>query len=337
MIKVGIYGATGYTGIELARLLWRHPEAQVAFATSQSNAGGTLAGVYPTAPPLPLTSPDEADPGSVDAVFLCLPHTAAAPVAAAAVSAGARAIDLSADLRLDSPEVYRQWYGVAHPAPHLLPAPYGLPEINRINIAGARWVANPGCYATAVLLAVYPLIKAKALMPSAPIIADAKSGVSGAGRTPKLTTHFAEVAGNFSPYNIGRAHRHVAEIEQELNRNGGAPGPLIFSPHLLPVDRGILATVYAQLDPDNAPAGAYHTLYQEMYRDEPRVHVLPAGQLATLSHAVRTYDCVLSLTPVDEFTLIIVSVIDNLLKGAASQAVQNFNLMFGLSESCGLE
>ncbi len=336
MIEVGIYGATGYTGVELARLLWRHPEAHIAFATSQTNAGATLDAVFPAAPPLPLFSPDQARPGDVEAVFLCLPHAASAPVADAALKAGARVIDLSADLRLDSPEVYARWYGVEHPAPHLLPVPYGLPEINRARIGGAQCVANPGCYATAILLALYPLVRSGALMRGAPIIADAKSGVSGAGRTPKVTSLFVEVNENFSPYSIGRVHRHLPEIEQEISRHGGAPGPLIFSPHLLPVERGILATLYAQLDPDNAPAGAFLSLFQDMYRDEPRVHVLPAGQLATLRHAVRTNDCVISLTPVDEHTLIVVSVIDNLLKGAASQAVQNFNLMSGLPETCGL-
>ena len=337
MIEVGIYGATGYTGLELARLLSQHPQARVAFATSQTHAGAKLSDVFPNAPALPLILPDHARPGDVDAVFLCLPHHESAPAAEAALAAGARVIDLSGDLRLDSAAAYARWYGAEHPAPHLLPVPYGLPEINRPRLAKATCVANPGCYATAILLALYPLLKADALAPGAPIIADAKSGVSGAGRALKLTSHFVEVSENFSPYSIGRAHRHLAEMEQEMHRIGGAAGPLIFSPHLLPVNRGILATVYAQLDPNNAPAAAFLTLYQDMYRDEPFVHVLPAGQLATLRHAVHTNNCVISLTPVDDYTLIVVSVIDNLLKGAASQAVQNFNLMFGLSETCGLE
>ena len=337
MLEVGIYGVTGYTGVELAQLLSRHPEARVAFATSQTYANVSLDTVFPTAPAIPLISPDQANPAEVDAVFLCLPHAASAPVADAALKAGARVIDLSADLRLDLPEEYARWYGVEHPAPHLLPVPYGLPEIhNRARIAQARCVANPGCYATAVLLAIYPLLKAGALAPGTPIIADAKSGVSGAGRALKLTSHFVEVNENLSPYGIGRAHRHLPEMEQEMRRLGGAANPLVFSPHLLPVERGILATVYAQLDADNASPGAFQALYQDIYSDEPRIRVLPAGQLATLRHAARTYDCVLSLTPVDAHTLIVVSAIDNLLKGAASQAVQNFNLMFGLPEPCGL-
>ncbi len=329
-ITVGIYGAAGYTGAELIRLLAGHPAARLVFATSTQDAGQPVPGTALTYIPH-----DAADPASVDAVFLALPHTASAPVAARARAAGTRAIDLSADLRLDTPEAFQEWYGAAHPNPELLPVPYGLPEINRAAIAGADVVANPGCYPTATLLGLYPLLAAHALAPGAPIIVDAKSGVSGAGRTPKASTHFVEVFGNLSPYNIGRAHRHTGEIEQEIARLDGGAGPLIFSPHLLPVDRGLLATIYATLAAPWPPAGL-QSLYEETYAAEPLVSVLPAGQLATLHHAQRLNICAISVTPVTATHVVIVSVIDNLLKGASSQAVQNFNLMFGLPETTGL-
>ncbi len=329
-IKVGIYGAAGYTGQELVNILARHPYAELVFATSNQDAGQPVPGTDRCYVPH-----EEAPLPDVDMVFLALPHQASAPVAGAAFAAGVKAVDLSADLRLDTPEAYKQWYNALHPFPSLLPVPYGLPEINRAAIAGASLVANPGCYPTAALLGLYPLLASHALAEDAPIIVDAKSGVSGAGRTPSSTTHFVEVFGNLLPYNVGRAHRHTGEMEQEIARANGKTGPLIFTPHLLPVDRGLLATIYVEL---NAPwAGvALQSLYEETYAAEPLVDVLPAGQQATLRHAVRKPNCAISLTPVTEKLVVIVSVIDNLLKGAASQAVQNFNLMFGLPETTGI-
>lgn len=331
-IPVGIYGATGYTGQELVRLLDQHPHASIRFATSESAAGQSLRAHNPTAPDILLTAAADAPLDAVEAVFLCLPHTRSAPLAAQALAQGARVVDLSADLRLDDPEVYAQWYKVAHPAPDLLPVPYGLPELGRDALAGARVIANPGCYATATLLATAPLVRCGALIPGAPLIVDAKSGVSGAGRTPKVHTLFCEVHGNFSPYSIGRAHRHLAEIEQVLAAQGDHNGAVIFSPHLLPTDRGILATVYAQVTDQDAAIEAITA----QYAAEPLVTVLSPGELATLAHVVRTPRAVLSLTPADANTLIVVAVIDNLLKGAASQAVQNFNLMWDLPETSGL-
>jgi len=329
-ITVGVYGAAGYAGQELVALLARHPGVTLAFATSNQDAGQPVPGTN-----LIYQAHEAVSPDAVDAVFLALPHTASAPIAAQAVQAGARVIDLSADLRLDTPESYEAWYGVPHPAPELLPVPYGLPEINREAIRGAPVVANPGCYPTAALLGLYPLLESHALAADAPIIVDAKSGVSGAGRTPKPTTHFVEVFGNLSPYNVGRAHRHTGEIEQEIGKLNGAAGPLIFTPHLLPVDRGLMATIYVQLA---APwsAAALQSLYEETYAAEPLVQVLPPGRHATLKHAVRTNGAAVSVTPATDTHVIIVSVIDNLLKGAASQAVQNFNLMFDLPETTGL-
>ena len=330
-IPVGVYGATGYTGLELIRLLSAHPHAEVRFATSESAAGTSLRASHPQAPDLPLVKAEDAPLDAVQTVFLCLPHTRSAPIAARALAAGVRVIDLSADLRLDDPDVYAQWYNVQHPAPELLPAPYGLPELGREKLRGARCIANPGCYATATLLATAPLARAGVLDPTHPLIVDAKSGVSGAGRTPKPHTLFCEVHGNFYPYSIGRAHRHLAEIEQELGRLG-AHGPVIFSPHLLPTDRGILVTAYAHVHDQAAARQAFAAAYA----DEPLVTLLPQGESASLAHVVRTPQTVISLHPATDDVLIVVAAIDNLLKGASSQAVQNFNVMWGLAETAGL-
>jgi len=331
-LRVGVFGATGYTGLELIGLLTAHPQVRIAFATSEGSAGRNLRQSHPQAPDLPLVAAADAPLDAVDAVFLCLPHTQSARAAARALDAGARVIDLSADLRLDDPAVYEQWYGAAHPHPELLPVPYGVPELGRDALIGARAIANPGCYATSVLLATAPLVRAGCLRADQPLIVDAKSGASGAGRTPKTNLLFGEVHGNFAPYNIGRTHRHIAEIEQELHKAGDGWGPLIFVPHLLPTDRGILSAVYAPVrDVDEAQAAL-----TACYAGEPLVQALPPGELATLAHVVRTPRAVLSLTPVTDGLLIVMVALDNLLKGAASQAVQNFNLMVGLPETLGL-
>lgn len=331
-MKVGIYGATGYTGLELVALLHAHPYVEIAFATSERLAGTSLRASWPTAPDIPLIAAEDAPLIQVETVFLCLPHTHSAPLAAQALGRGVRVVDLSADLRIDDPAVYEHWYKVPHPAPRLLPIPYGLPELGRDSLRGAKCIANPGCYATTVLLALAPLVGKGVLVPGAPLIVDAKSGVSGAGRAPKTNTLFCEVHGDFAPYNIGRAHRHIAEIEQVLAVHGHTGEPLIFSPHLLPTDRGILATIYVQVTDQSAARAAL----EEQYADEALVEVLPPGELATLRHVVRTPRAVLSTTPATDDTFIIVSVIDNLLKGAASQAVQNFNLMWNWPDTCGL-
>jgi N-acetyl-gamma-glutamyl-phosphate reductase len=332
-VSVGVFGATGYTGLELVRLLDKHPAAQIRFATSESSAGKSLRSSWPQAPDMPLITADDAPLDEVQAIFLCLPNTLSAPVAAKAAAQGTRVIDLSADLRLDDPAEYETWYKAPHPAPQLLPAPYGLPELgHRAEIARATYVANPGCYATAILLGLAPLVKADALLPNAPIIVDAKSGTTGAGRTPRQDTLFAEVHGNLSPYNIGRTHRHIPEIEQTLSKLGQEPGNLIFSPHLLPTDRGILASIYVQTHDAQAACSVIEAAYQA----EPLIDVLLRGELATLAHAVRTPRAALSLTAVGEQMLIVMVAIDNLLKGAASQAVQNFNLMMGCPETDGL-
>lgn len=330
MKRIGIYGATGYTGLELARILARHPGVEVSFVTSEREAGGSLRASWPQAPDWHLVSANDAPLGEVDFVFLCLPHTKSAQVAAMARAADVRVIDLSADLRLDTPERYARWYHGEHPAPELLPAPYGLPElVDRASIAAASAVANPGCYATTALLALVPLARAGLILPGTPLIVDAKSGVSGAGRAPKQNILFAELHGNFYPYSIGREHRHVGEIEQMLAGSGIEEGRLIFSPHLLPTDRGIVATSYVQVS-SAVKAGA---ALREAYAGEPLVRLLAAGEVATLNHVVRTPGAVISVHPVSEQMLIVVSALDNLLKGASSQAVQNFNLMAGYAET----
>ncbi|MCO5184186.1 MAG: N-acetyl-gamma-glutamyl-phosphate reductase [Anaerolineae bacterium] len=331
MIRAGIFGATGYTGFELVQILNRHPSVTIAFATSESYAGQTLDMIFPTAPAIELVRSEDAPLDSADTVFLCLPHAAAAATAVRALNAGLRVIDLSADFRLKDVETYNAWYGVAHPAPKLLnEAVYGLTEIARDQLPTARLVACPGCYPTSVLLAVKPILEAG--LATGTIIADSKSGVSGAGRAPKQHTHFVEASNNFSPYNIGRKHRHLPEIEQVMHWFDPDAPDLIFSPHLLPVPRGILSTVYIPVGAvDEATLRDLYTPYDT----EPFIHVLPAGQLATLAHVVHTNHCVMALTKVNGM-LIVTSAIDNLLKGAAGQAVQNMNVMFGLDETTEL-
>jgi N-acetyl-gamma-glutamyl-phosphate reductase len=268
-------------------------------------------------------------------VFLALPHGVSAQMAAKALASGVGVIDLSADLRLDTPEAYEQWYNHPHPHPELLPTPYGLPEINRENIVGKRLIAAPGCYPTTTLLGIFPLLHTHAVAPGRPIIVDAKSGVSGAGRDPKPNLHFVEVYSNFSPYNVGRSHRHVGEIEQEMRKLNDEVGTLIFTPHLLPLDRGLMASIYVELN-GSMTSDKVQDLYDEYYGQELLVNVLLQGQQATLKHVVRTNGCAISITPVTEKHIHITSVTDNLRKGAAGQAVQCFNLMYGFPETTAL-
>jgi N-acetyl-gamma-glutamyl-phosphate reductase len=326
VFAVGVYGATGYTGQVLMRLLAQHPNARIVFATSESSKE-TVEG-------LELVPVADAPLSSADVVFLCLPHGASGALAAKAVAAGVRVIDLSADLRLDTPDLYTKWYKHEHPAPHLLPAPFGLPEITRKNLIDAKWIANPGCHVTATLLALYPLAKAGALTAD-PIIADTKTGVSGAGKSLKLDSMFCEVYGDVKPYNIGRVHRHLPEIEQELHKLQSDVGPLIFAPHLVPVDVGLLATVYARVKTGWTLARV-REVFESAYTDEPLVTVLPAGRVARFRDVAHKNNAVVGISEGAGDTVIITSAIDNLRKGAASQAVQNFNLMVGLPETTGL-
>jgi N-acetyl-gamma-glutamyl-phosphate reductase len=333
-LKAGIYGVTGYTGCELATILERHPRVKIMFATSKTYAKQSLRDVFPAAPDLHLIPAEEADLGSVDVVFLCLPHAASAATGITALEAGVKVIDLSADFRFRDVTVYEEWYKVKHPAPHLLgEAVYGLTEFARDELRGTRLVANPGCYTTTTLLALAPLMQAQVEV-AGDIIVDAKSGVSGAGRTPKTNTLFVEVADNFSPYAIGRSHRHLPEMEQVIGWWHDRPPSLIFSPHLLPVPRGILANIYVN-GLETWSQAEVRALYAAAYGDEQFVEVLPAGNLATLAHVVCTNKCVISLTFTGK-TLIITSALDNLVKGAAGQAVQNMNAAIGLPEEMGL-
>jgi N-acetyl-gamma-glutamyl-phosphate reductase len=367
LIRAGIFGASGYTGVELAHLLTHHPRVALAFATSRTYAGQTLDHVIPGSPPVTLVPHDEAPLEGLDVAFLCLPHAAAAPTAARALAAGAAVVDLSADFRLRDADSYARWYGIDHPNPELLPeAVYGLTEYARELLPRTRLVANPGCYPTSILLALGPLLThpdAHTLV-RGPIIADSKSGVSGAGRAPKQHTHFVEVADNFTAYAIGRSHRHLPEIEQLVGhwwRGGGvaaavaakpstaaghdttprdalAAPSVLFTPHLLPVRRGILSTIYVPLS-TAIDAAVLRERYEAAYADEPFVSVFAEGREPSLAHVVGSNRCVMALdlipTP-DGPTLLLRSAIDNLLKGAAGQAVQNMNAMLGLPETEGL-
>lgn len=340
MIKAGIVGVTGYTGIELYRLLRNHPAAQVAWLTSQSYAGQRLSDVFPVPWDDSLVALENAPLEAADVVFLCLPHAAAMPAVAQVRAAGAKAIDLSADFRIHDRAAYERWYGVTHTEPGLLAeAVYGLPELHRAAIAAADVVANPGCYPTSVILGLTPLARAGWLRGQ--VIVDSKSGVSGAGRQAKLSNSFVEANENLSPYSIGYSHRHIAEMEQELalaaENHPVTDFQIIFSPHLLPVNRGILSTMYVTL-PDGVDEAAVRAAYDAAYAAEPFVHVLPAGKVATLQHTVHTNRCAIGLTFVPHSrTVIVTSTIDNLLKGASGQAVQNMNVLFGVAETTGIE
>ncbi len=334
MIRVGIFGVTGYTGIELVKILARHPQAQIAFATSDSYAGKKLSDAFPCAYDIPLIAHDAAPLDQIDAAFLALPHGASTDFAKRALNAGARVIDLSADFRLHDAAAYKKWYGLDHHAPELLPqAVYGLPEIHRAKIKGAKLIANPGCYPTSVILGLAPILRAGAS--DGTIIVDAKSGVSGAGRKATLSNSFVEVNENFAPYNIGRTHRHLSEMEQELQELDRKTS-LIFSPHLLPVNRGILSTMYVKLN-DGWNDETLRDLYVETYHNEPFVRILPSGQVASLAHSNYTNYCTISIHHVAAVgQAIVCASIDNLIKGASGQAVQNMNLMFGIEETTGL-
>ncbi len=333
MIHAGIIGASGYTGIELARLLQRHPQVELAFLTSESKRGGKLSDIHPAAPKLPLIALEEAPLAAADVVFLCLPHGVAAPTALEALQQGARVVDLSADFRLKDPATYEAWYHTPHVAPELLQsAVYGLTEFARDRLPAARLVANPGCYPTSILLPLQPIMQAN--LPAGTIIADSKSGISGAGRGPKQHTHFVEVAGNFGPYSIGRKHRHLPEIEQQLQAWSAHAPALIFSPHLLPAPRGIVSTIYIPLAGKAQPTHVQQLL-QAAYDSEPFIDVLEPGAPVSLAHVNYSNRCVISQTVAGD-VLILTAAIDNLLKGAAGQAVQNMNVMFGFCETEGL-
>ena len=332
-LKIGIMGATGYTGLELIRLLERHPQVAIEWLTSESHAGGRLSGTANVINDYSLISLEEAqkqDP--VDLVFVCLPHTAAMKAVAELVKKGIRVIDLSADFRLKDPNVYERWYNHPHSASELLEqAVYGLCEIHREAIRGTRLIANPGCFPTSVLLPLIPLIKAGYL--SGDVIIDSKSSISGAGRAAKASNLFCEVNESFYPYSIGYKHRHIAEMEEQLCVAGWKQPELIFSPHVLPVNRGILSTIYFN---SSASAEKVIECWRDTYANEQFVKQLPINTYPTLAMCSKTNYCLMSVTQGREDRLIITSAIDNLMKGAAGQAVQNMNILFGYPEETGL-
>jgi N-acetyl-gamma-glutamyl-phosphate reductase len=336
MIKAGIINVTGYAGVELARILARHPEVEIATVTGRSAAGKRLSEVFPHLAAIDATITEDLTE-SVDVVFSALPHAASAERLGPMLSNGVRAVDISADFRLQDMSEYADWYQVDHPYPELVEdAVYGLPELGREDIAGAKLVANPGCYPTAAILAIAPALKAGLI--EADVIVDAKSGVSGAGRKVSVDFLYSEVNENLKAYSMG-GHRHMPEISQEMRRIDPSAEPRVtFVPHLVPMTRGILATCYAPLKPGvsgEGLEGVVREAYESFYADAPFAHVA-AGPPET-KHTLGNNDCIVYPT-VDTRTgrLISVGCIDNLVKGAAGQAVQNMNLMFGMAEDEGL-
>ena len=337
MIRAGVVGATGYTGVELLRLLLSHPQAQPVVVTSRGNAGEPLAAMFPNLrghTDLTFTEPDAGRLADCDVVFFATPHGVAHGLAGELLSRGTRVIDLSADFRLRDPQLWARWYGQPHGAPELLDAAvYGLPEINRASIPKARLIAVPGCYPTAVILGFIPLLE-QGLVDTARLVADAKSGVSGAGRKAQVGTLLCEAGESFKAYGVP-GHRHLPEILQTLAQVAGAQPGLTFVPHLLPMIRGIHATLYATL---SEPGTDVQALYETRYRDEPFVDVMPAGSHPETRSVRGTNRCRLAVhRPQDGDTVVVLSVIDNLVKGASGQAIQNLNLMFGLAETTGLD
>jgi N-acetyl-gamma-glutamyl-phosphate reductase len=344
-IPVGLVGVTGYTGMELARILAGHPGLMLVRVTSRSEAGRTLGELYPyLAGPgdlgrmgaLTVTQPDPADlAGACKLVFLAVPHKTAQEIAAKLIERGVKVVDLSADFRLRHKPTYEHWYATPHTEPGLLAeAVYGLPELYRAQMAGARLIANPGCYPTSAILGLAPALES-GLIHTGDIVIDAKSGTSGAGRKAGVGTLFCEVSDSFRAYNLTR-HRHTPEIEQEASLLAGEPVALSFNTHLLPISRGILSTIYTRLLRPMKLKDV-HALYAERYKDEPLVRVLPAGTLPETRWVRGTMFCDIGLC-VDERIgrLIILSAIDNLCRGASGQAVLGANLMLGLPETMGL-
>ena len=336
--RIGIINVTGYIGADLARILFRHPQVEVACVTGRSAAGSRLLDVFPHLNAADMVISPELDV-PVDVVFSAMPHKASAEACEPLVARGLRVIDVSADFRLKSRDEYESWYGVQHPCPHLLAsAVYGLPEIHHEDIRNARLVANPGCYPTGALLALAPALAAGVV--EGDIIIDSKSGVSGAGRSLTLNTHFAECNESVSAYAV-EGHRHMPEIRQECRLLSDKVTELLFLPHLIPMTRGILSSCYSKasalwLGHAGDPRAALVDMYREFYRDSPFVRVVAAPPAT--KHVWGSNYCHVYPT-FDERTgrLLVISAIDNLVRGGAGEAVQNMNLMLGFDETCGLE
>jgi N-acetyl-gamma-glutamyl-phosphate reductase len=336
MVKIGIIGGTGYTGVELLRLLVGHPQAELKVITSRGEAGRRVADYFPSLRghvDLAFSAPDDKLLAQCDVVFSATPNGVAMQHAPRLLEAGVKFIDLAADFRLQDVKVWQQWYKMPHACPELLAeAVYGLPEMNRERIRKARLIANPGCYPTTVLIGLLPLLE-KGLVDTDHLIADAKSGVSGAGRKPELHILYAEAAENFKAYGVP-GHRHLPEIRQGLEQITGRPVGLTFVPHLVPMVRGMHTTLYARLTGD---PGDLQAMYTKRYADEPFVDVLPPGSHPDTRSVRGANVCRLGVhRPQGGDTVVVLSVIDNLTKGAAGQAVQNMNILFGLPETAGL-
>ncbi len=335
MIKVGIVGGTGYTGVELLRLLLQHPEVELAAITSRAEAGSAVADMFPSLRgrvSLNFSDPATAPLKDCQVVFFATPNGVAMQQARSLLEAGVRIIDLAADFRIKDIAVWEKWYGMTHVAPDLVAeAVYGLPELNRAQIGSARLVANPGCYPTAVQLGFLPLIEAGCVDIDY-LIADAKSGVSGAGRKAETHILFAEASDNFKAYGVA-GHRHLPEIRQGLTNIAGASVGLTFVPHLTPIIRGIHATLYARITREED----FQLLYEKRFAGESFVDVLPVKSHPDTRSVRASNTCRIAVhRPQGGNTLVVLSVIDNLVKGAAGQAVQNMNLMFGFDECLGL-
>jgi N-acetyl-gamma-glutamyl-phosphate reductase len=336
MITVGVVGGSGYTGAELLRILASHPQVELAVITSRGSAGKSVAEIYPHLRGVidaEFMEPSVENLRRCELVFFATPNGVAMTMAAELIASGVRIIDLAADFRLKDRVAWEQIYAMPHAAPQLLQeAVYGLPELNRKAIRPARLVANPGCYPTAVALGFLPLL-AEDLVDRSSLIADAKSGVSGAGRQAKEINLFADVAEDFRAYSVP-GHRHRPEIMQTLSQAGG-PVELIFVPHLVPMIRGIHATLYARLRKKGRDLQA---LYENYYRNEPFVDVMPAGSHPATGSVRGANTCRLAVhVPQSGATVVVLAVEDNLIKGAAGQAVQNMNIMYGLAETMGLD
>jgi N-acetyl-gamma-glutamyl-phosphate reductase len=337
MIKAGIVGGTGYTGVELLRLLAAHPEVELAMITSRSEEGLPVADMYPNLRgyvDLAFSVPDMNVLTSCDVVFFATPNGIAMTMARELVDAGVKVIDLAADFRIKDVDEWSKWYGMEHACPELVDeAVYGLPEVNREAIKQARLIANPGCYPTATQLGFLPLIENK-LIETSSLVADCKSGVSGAGRGANVGTLLAECSESFKAYAVA-GHRHLPEIKQGLTIAAAKAVGLTFVPHLTPMIRGIHATLYGQLTTSGQDL---QSLFEQRYVDEPFVDVLPAGSHPETRSVKGANTCRIAIhQPQDGNTVVILSVIDNLVKGAAGQAVQNMNIMFGLPESSGID
>ena len=337
MIKVGIVGGTGYTGVELLRLLALHPQAQVAVITSRSEAGLSVADLYPNLrghyDELRFSVPDVATLGACDVVFFATPHGVAHALAGELLAAGTRVIDLSADFRLRDAEEWSRWYGQPHGAVELLDeAVYGLPEVNRQAIRSARLIAVPGCYPTATQLGLIPLLEA-GLADTQTLIANCASGVSGAGRGASVGSLLCEAGESMKAYAV-KGHRHLPEIRQGLRQAAGAEVGLTFVPHLAPMIRGIHATLYARVSDRSVDL---QQLFEQRYANEPFVDVMPAGSHPETRSVRGANVCRIAVHRPQEGDLVVVlAAIDNLVKGASGQAVQNMNILFGLDERLGL-